>query len=491
MRRAVGVFAGVVLLAVAGLGPDAGAQVIDDENPRTGAEASNRGNWSSHEELTERLTTLAATSALVDIAEIGRTAQDRSMFLVSVADPAVEPRATVLFVCSQHGDEPAPREACTRLVEQLVDGSERSRRILSVAEILFVPDANPDGRAAGTRYNTQALDVNRDHLALDTAEGQAIARVLRDRRPDLVIDAHEYIYAVPHASDDDVQFLWIRNRNAHPSLHELSKSLAVDHVEPAARDAGYTTDTYGSIDLLGHDVAQNGGGPDPKGLREAGSLRNAVTLLLESNANPRFTSIEENISDEAMTERRIDSQLVMFHATLDFVVERTDELLAARAAALATAGRSAPLFIGGTESTPPTPTETIDPAPCAWVVPAAGTGDVARFVDLWAVRTRTEPGGAVVIPLDQEAAPILPFALDPASSLALTKATRQPCASATGSTPGGSTASEADAAPGTTDRLPATGTPTPPVALLAAAAAMLAARRLPRDRVGEGGTLTR
>lgn len=474
-----GLALGVALIATTVAEGVAGAQVIDTENPRTGLEASNRGDWSTEEELAALLGDLADTSPRVTLEDVGRSAQGRSIRLVGVREPSAEPVLTVLFVCSQHGDEPAPREACARLAQRLAAPTDRAARILATAEVLFIPDANPDGRAAGTRYNTAGVDVNRDHLRLETEEARAIASVLRDERPDLVIDAHEYIYAAPVLSDDDVQYLWIRNRNAHRSLHELSRSLGEDHVEPAARRAGYTTDTYGAIDVFGQDIAQNGGGPDPKGLREAASLRNAVTILLESNANPRFTSVEENVDDHAMTERRVDSQLVMYEAVLDFAVERTDEVLAARETARATAGRTGPLYIGGTEATPPTRQETIDPAPCAYEVPGTAADGLARFLDLWAVEHTGGPDGGLVVPLDQEAAPVLPFALDPRSSFALVRATRQPCAEvdAGGAAPTPAAASETATPSAGRDpagRLPATGgtVPWPAVTLVAAALAL-------------------
>ena len=122
--------------------------------------------------------------------------------------------------------------------------SASTTRFLRRTTVLFVPTANPDGRAADTRENSNDFDVNRDHLVLETEEGRAMAEVFRDYAPDLVHDLHEF-GEDPEVYDRQLIHLWPRNRNVDEAAHDLSVDLNEDYVDPQVQDAGYTTGIYG------------------------------------------------------------------------------------------------------------------------------------------------------------------------------------------------------------------------------------------------------
>ena len=64
--------------------------------------------------------------------------------------------------------------------------------LLDRINVVVVPRANPDGAEVGTRVTANGVDMNRDHLLLNTPEARALAQVINDYRPILVVDAHEY-----------------------------------------------------------------------------------------------------------------------------------------------------------------------------------------------------------------------------------------------------------------------------------------------------------
>lgn len=99
-------------------------------------------------------------------------------------------RPTVLLIGQQHGDEPAGSEALLIVARELAQGLLEP--MLERINVIVVPRANPDGADAGQHLTANGVDMNRDHLLLQTPEAQALARLVRDYRPMAVIDAHEY-----------------------------------------------------------------------------------------------------------------------------------------------------------------------------------------------------------------------------------------------------------------------------------------------------------
>jgi Zinc carboxypeptidase len=140
--------------------------------PGTGFEQRNGSSWTTLAEEQQFLSELDTASDRVRVSVLGRTLQERPIRLVVAGPPLtnsrIKTRGAILFVCTQHGLEPAGREACLQLARNHAASA-------STTTLLIIPTANPDGVAASTRENPTGADINRDHVRLDTREARLLA----------------------------------------------------------------------------------------------------------------------------------------------------------------------------------------------------------------------------------------------------------------------------------------------------------------------------
>ncbi|GHJ25558.1 MULTISPECIES: M14 family metallopeptidase [Streptomyces] len=399
------------------------------QEPRTGFERSHGARWTSQPEEQDFLRTVDRSSHRVALDTVGRTKQGRPLQLVRIGAPApagpgaVRHGNSVLLICSQHGDEPAGREACLSTIRDLAFARDRATtRFLARTTVLVVPTANPDGRAAGTRGNSDGVDINRDHLALTTAEARTMAAVTRDWRPDTVYDLHEYGAHEPYYVKD-LLTLWPRNLNAAEGLHRESTALSEKYARPAAESGGHSTGIYGiwTDPRTGEPVRQVAGDGQERILRNTVGIKGAVGLLAETRVDPLT---DEEKADEALNNRRrVHSHLTALKGAFDFAGTRRARIEkatdAARTAGLADRG---PDYLDGADNEPPADDRVLTDPPCGYRLTGAQYADVRDELDLHGIRAQRRGDGAFV-PLRQSQRALVPLLLDERARFPLTAGT--------------------------------------------------------------------
>ena len=406
---------------------------VRSARPTTGFEDSGGAEWTTLEQEYEFLEEVAALSDRVELEQVATTAEGRPLHLVTITDGSsrsqtqIEKGASALFLCSQHGNEPAGREGCLKSIRDLAFSTDPDElRMLGRSTVMFVPTANPDGRAANTRGNSDGVDVNRDHIALETVEGRLIAELTRDYDPEIIHDAHEYGGNRTFYNRDFIH-LWPRNLNVDDNVYSLAKSLTLDYVDPALVGAGFTTGEYGIYNdpETGEPVRQVAGDQDERILRNQTGLRHTAGLLVESLVNDY-----EGVGVVANNNRRVDSHVVGIDGTLDMLQEQRARLVAQTRAAEARAtaeGRSGTgvIYFDGADNDEPDPDRVVEP-PCSYLLSAEQYEELDETLALHDISVRESADGWVVT-MAQPAKTMIPLLLDDRGNHNIVAATPVAC----------------------------------------------------------------
>jgi hypothetical protein len=244
-------------------------------------------------------------------------------------------RPRVLLVGQQHGDEPAGAEALLALATQLTDqlgGSGPLVPLLDHIEIVVLPRANPDGATLATRVGRHGSDINRDHLLLRTPEARAVAALVREFDPVVVVDAHEhtvvgrYLEKFGAVQRNDLLLQYATTANLGAELRRASEAWFRQPLVAALAAEGLTSEWYFTNSLAPGDLRLAMGGVQPDTARNVYGLRNAISILLET----RGVGL-----GRLHLARRVHTHVVAMRAILGEAASRADELVKLRAAAAA------------------------------------------------------------------------------------------------------------------------------------------------------------
>lgn len=231
-------------------------------------------------------------------------------------------RPTVLLVGQQHGDEPAGSEALLVLARELTQGSLQS--LLERINVIVVARANPDGSSTASRATSGGLDMNRDHLLLNTPEAQALARLARDFQPTVVVDVHEYTVVGRYlekfgtVQKFDALLQYASTANLPEFLTKAAEEWYRRPVLNALKNEGLSSEWYytTSTDLADKTISM--GGTQPDTARNVHGLKNMVSLLIET----RGVGL-----GRLHIQRRVHTHVVALTSVLNSTAQRASELM--------------------------------------------------------------------------------------------------------------------------------------------------------------------
>jgi len=258
-----------------------------------------RSSFTSNAEIQTWLRDMAASAARspdmkAAVLALGQSQRGETLEALVLArgagtDPAAlaaSGRPTVLLIGQQHGDEPAGSEALLVVARELTQGLLRP--VLERVNVIIVPRANPDGSADTRRVTSGGLDMNRDHLLLNTPEAQALAKLTRDYHPTVIVDSHEYtvvgrfLQKFGTVQKYDALLQYATTANIPEFLTKASEEWYRRPLVAALKAQGLSTEWYytTSTDLADKKISMGGTQPDTG--RNVNGLKNTVSLLIET-----------------------------------------------------------------------------------------------------------------------------------------------------------------------------------------------------------------
>ncbi len=235
--------------------------------PQTRPERTDYLETSRYADVVDFLQALAPLSSRLHLTHFGYTFEGRRLPLAvfgnlqdaSAQSVKASGKTRVLVIGNIHAGEVCGKEASLMLLRDLVQGKHEDWA--SSLTVLAAPIYNADGNervrldnrrgqngplaGMGQRANAQGLDLNRDHIKLESPEARSLVRLLNHYDPHLVIDLHttngtRHAYHLTYAAP--------LHPNTHPAIVDLLRGRLLPAVTRRIRDkTGWDFYYYGNV----------------------------------------------------------------------------------------------------------------------------------------------------------------------------------------------------------------------------------------------------
>lgn len=291
-----------------------------------------RRSFTTNEELSTLLQTLSTKTlgqpVRLGLITIGTSQQGRPIHaLVAAKASAINPEAldetrrpTVLIVAGQQGTDFAPTEALLAMSQEL-DAGGRLHPLLGQVNVVLVPRANPDGFEAGSAATADGTLLTQDHLLLQTPEARALAKLVRDYRPTVVVNAEEFAAIHPTLEQfdalraDDAGLQYGLSPNVHEFVAKAEREWLHRPITDSLTQAGQRVDWAYTASPT--DKVLSTGSPAPTSLFNMAALKNLPSLTVQS----RGADLQR-----LHIQRRVHTQVTALTAALHDTIARADDL---------------------------------------------------------------------------------------------------------------------------------------------------------------------
>ena len=212
MRFSIHLAVGALLVGAALPGTAHAQRTLDSTTLPTRAEASGWTETSRYDDVVAFLETVVARRADMHLVSMGYTQEGRSipMVVVGASDPSPEAvrasgKLRVYLQGNIHGGEVPGKEALQMLLRDLATGAAPASWTDDLV-LLVTPIYNSDGNervlltnrprqhgplaGMGQRPNAMGLDLNRDHMKLDSPEARSVVGMMNRYDPHISVDLH-------------------------------------------------------------------------------------------------------------------------------------------------------------------------------------------------------------------------------------------------------------------------------------------------------------
>ena len=279
-----------------------GASRLDDI--RTVPEKTAYRDTSKYADVMAFLEAIDKASDRVHLTTLGTTNERRAIPLAVIGAPGASPQAVagtgklrVYIQGNIHAGEVEGKESAQMLLRDLAAG--RHDDWLHSMVFLIAPIYNADGNerfalnnrgpqygpmgGQGQRPNAQGLDLNRDHMKLDSPEARAVAKLMTDYNPHLALDLHttngtRHAYHLTYSPP--------LHPGTDPGIVDLLRKQWFPFVTKAVRDKyGWEYSYYGNVGG-GRGGGRRGAGAAPADAAPATAERRWETF----DHRPRFNN---------------------------------------------------------------------------------------------------------------------------------------------------------------------------------------------------------